>query len=767
MKKLLLTIAALVIFVGQMFAAPVDVVTAKKLGVSYLKNNVLSAKSIADADHVYTLVGENEIPSLYVFNYENGYVIVAADDRAYPILAYSEEGQFDATNIAEGLEYYLGHYGKQIQYAIENDLVAEEEIANQWALLRAEGITSRTRATTVVNPLITTNWNQDNPYNLYAPTASGGPGGRCYAGCVATAMSQVMRFWNWPDQGVGEHSYSTSSYGGTLSANFGETTYDWANMPVSLNNSSQMVQKQAVALLMYHCGIAVDMDYAPDGSGSQTAYVPDAVKSYFKYGEATVMLVRDSYSKTDWEDMLIDHFDRGYPGVYSGIDENDGGGHAFNCDGYDAQRKFHFNWGWNGSGNGFFAIDALNLPWTLGGYHFNDYQRFVANMIPDYIYNTLVPEIETLDVEIENTLMKTGLVTFMVPTESISGDPLTSIERIELMRNGELIETFNNPTPGEVIAYEDEVSDFGAYEYTICGYNNGYKGEELSISVIYGPNCTWKLVCTTSNFQGWNGALLQVQNNEGIVIEEVTMTSSSPVSQKFQMPEGEFSLVWKEPATAVTTMSISLKNSANAQVYNFSGSSTQISGTIFSGNNDCEGCTNPENLTGEYAFQDGHDGALLTWTCGYEPQNFKIYRSLDGIEYEEIAKIENTLREYFDPVDVTNTYFYQVTAFNSFCESTPAITADDKDYVQIEVLAVEENEINARIYPNPTSGIVRIDAESINNVSVFNVVGQKVFEQNINENQYVIDMKQFGNGVFMIRVVTEKGSIIQKVSVID
>ena len=756
MRRFLLTVVALLVFAGQMFAAPVDVATAKKLGVSYLKNNVASAKSITDVEHVYTVSGDNGVPSLYVFNYENGFVIVAADDRAYPILAYSEESIFDVNHLPDGLVYYLGHYSDEIQYAIENDFVAEDEIAEQWELLRTEGVTSSTRMDRVVNPLVTTNWNQDYPYNYYAPAHSYGPGGRCYAGCVATAMSQVMRFWSWPDQGVGEHSYNTSTVGGTLLANFGETTYNWSNMPNTIPSGSP----QAIALLMYHCGVSVDMDFNYNGSGSQTYKVVDAAKEYFKYSPATEILSRELYTKTAWEDILIEQFDHGYPAVYAGTDEQMG--HAFNCDGYDAQRKFHFNWGWSGWCNGFFAIDALN---TMNG-TFNLNQRVIVNMIPDYIYNALVPTVDDFDVEIENAVTKTGVVTFTVPATSMSGDPLTSIEKMELRRNGQIIKTFNNPTPGETLVYEDEVNDFGAYEYSLCGYNNNYVGETSKLTVIYGPNCTWKLVCTTSNFQGWNGGLLQVKNNEGVVVEEATMTSSSPLSEKFQMPEGDFSLVWNQPATAVATMSISLKNSANTQVYNFSGSSSQINGTIYSGDNDCEGCTSPTDLAGEYAYQEGQNGALISWNCAYDPQKYKVYRSNDGVEYQEIATVENTGHQYFD-ASGNGTFYYQVTAYNSYCESTPAMTNDDEDFIVVEVLSVEENSINARLYPNPTSGILRIDAESMKNVSVFNIMGQKLFEENINDNQYVIDMKQFGNGVYMVMIETENGSMMQKISVIE
>ena len=256
MKKLFVLIAALVVFAGQIFAAPVDVNTAKELGVKYLKNNVLSAKDIVDTQLVYTLSSDDEVPYLYVFNHENGFVIVAADDRAYPILGYGE-GVFDVNNIPDGLRYYLGFYGRQIQYAIDNEWTADEEVAAQWELLRKEGVTMKTRMEKSVNPLLSTTWNQDYPYNYYAPSCTSyWLGNHCYAGCVATAMSQVMKFWNWPETGVGEHSYNTSTYpggGAALSANFGETTYNWSIMPNQLGSQANEAA-QAVALLMYHCG---------------------------------------------------------------------------------------------------------------------------------------------------------------------------------------------------------------------------------------------------------------------------------------------------------------------------------------------------------------------------------------------------------------------------------------------------------------------------------------------------------------------------------
>ena len=131
MKKLLLIVAALAVFAGQMLADPIDVNTAKELGAKYLKNNVVSAKDITDVQHVYTLSNDEGVAYLYVFNYDNGFVVMAADDRAYPVLGYGEDDIFDINNIPDGMRYYLGYYGRQIQFAIDNELVADEEVADE------------------------------------------------------------------------------------------------------------------------------------------------------------------------------------------------------------------------------------------------------------------------------------------------------------------------------------------------------------------------------------------------------------------------------------------------------------------------------------------------------------------------------------------------------------------------------------------------------------------------------------------------------------
>ena len=748
MKKLLVIVAALVVFAGQMFAAPVDVETAKNLGAKYLRTNV---------EHVYTLSNEEGVAYLYVFNYDNGFVVMAADDRAYPVLGYGEDGAFDVNNIPEGMRYFLGHYGRQIQYAIDNELVAEVDVTEQWELLRKEGVTTKTRMEKAVSPLLATVWDQGWPYNYYAPACSSyWTNNHCYAGCVATAMSQVMKYWNWPETGVGEHSYSTSSYGGTLSANFGETTYNWSIMPntVSSTNAGGL----AVALLMYHCGIAVDMDYAPDGSGAHTEDVGPALIDHFRYGACAHVDNRDSYTRTAWEDMLIAQLDRGIPFVYAGSDTD--GGHAFNCDGYNSNRYFHFNWGWSGSyNNTYYQIDALNT----GNGHFNSYQRAVFEIVPDYIYNTMVPAIETMEAGVADAITKTVELSWTVPSTSASGEPLTSIQQIVLKRNGEIIQTYNNPQPGSDMTFTDNVAEYGAYEYTLVGTNYDLEGEPFSQAVIVGPSCTWKFVCQTTSFQGWGDAKLLVVSANGTVIKEIQMTSSTPLSEKVRFPEGGFSLQWQAPSTAISSLTITLKDSANQTAYTFSGSSTQLNGTIYSGNNDCPNCTAPTDLAGEY----NNGGVRLTWNCAYAPSKFKIYRSDDEVVYSEIASVDGGLNEYLDIV-TGGTYYYKVTAYGSACESDPALTNDNEDHVVVTVpYSVEENSVKAKLYPNPTTGNLRIEAQDLNTVAVFNLVGQKVYEENINGDECVINMKEFGSGIYMVRINASNGFTTQKVSVIE
>ena len=745
----------LALFVGQLIASPVDVNTARQLSLKYAQGN--ATKKVANLDLAYTQTTESGANALYVFNFEGGYLIMAADDVAQPILAFGEEGCFDANNIPDGLAYYLRHYARQIEYAVNNSMTADPEISEQWEQIRRYGVIRSERSTRGdVAPLISTNWNQDSPFNAYCPTGQGGPGGRAYAGCVATAMSMVMKHWNWPDHGQGSHSYTPSGYA-TQTVDFENAYYQWNNMPNIVNNSNY----QAIAMLMYHCGVAVDMQYGPQGSGAHSQDVPDAIFNYFRYTKSANRLDRDLYTRNEWEEILISNLQEGFPMYYSGAEGNSG--HAFVCCGYrESDRKFYFNWGWSGFNNNYFAIDALN---TYSG-NFNDYQGVIIDMIPDYVYDGLIPAVTDLEVVAENAHSNVGVVSWTNPTTSLDGSTLENIEQVVLLRNDQEIFSQANVTPGEVMTFEDNVSDYDCYTYRIYFMSNGAKGRAAEFRYQYGPTCTWKVVGQTTNFQGWNGGKIQVKNRFGSVLQEVTMTGSTPISQQIAMPEGDVTFTWVAPNTAVTNMTINIKDSSNSSVYTFTGNSNQVPATLYMGNNDCAGCQPPTNLTGEYQWTNEGFGTLLSWDYEGEPQSFKVYRSEDGVDYQMVATVDKTLREYLDIVDAGD-YYYQVTAFRSYCESTPAWVDDETDYIHVEVTSVSENgEAGLNVYPNPANALMSVEAEGLEQVTICNVMGQVVKTQRCNEDGVVINTADIASGIYTITVKTNQGTMTKRFSVI-
>jgi hypothetical protein len=274
------------------------------------------------------------------------------------------------------LQEWLMGYEQQIQYAIDENIEPFEETASEWSTLLSGGAIAP-KSTTAVNPLIQTQWDQSPYYNELCPTNYYVSNEHTVTGCVATAMAQVMKYWNYPAHGSGYHSYQCNF--GTQSANFAGTTYDWSHMPNQLSASSSATQINAIATLMYHCGVSVDMNYgfsSNGGSSASTPNVADALISYFKYDNSTHYVLRTSYSDNNWISLLKTELNAGRPIVYRG--QGAMGGHAFACDGYNSSNNFHFNWGWSGYCDGYYSINNL----TPSAYNFTSNQGAVIGIKP-------------------------------------------------------------------------------------------------------------------------------------------------------------------------------------------------------------------------------------------------------------------------------------------------------------------------------------------------------------------------------------------------
>ena len=310
---------------------------------AYGTSHSAAAMKVAYTKVSATTAGEN---LLHVVNRgdDGGYVVVAGDDAApNVVLGYSTGGTFDYETAPENLRWWLDEYGRQMEYMIENGITASEQA-------------SAPTFDRNVEPMVTTRWNQDAPYNNMCPTLNGL---RTYTGCVATAMAQVMNYHEWPVRGTGSHSYY--DYEGceqTLSANFGETTYRWDLMLDTYDANSSQESQDAVATLMKHCGVSVDMTYMQQASGALSGNAAQALVQYFGYPADVQILSRDYRSYDEWITLIKNEIDAGRPVLFGA--QSTAGGHEFVIDGYNTDGYFHVNWGWGAYLDGYFLIATLD-----------------------------------------------------------------------------------------------------------------------------------------------------------------------------------------------------------------------------------------------------------------------------------------------------------------------------------------------------------------------------------------------------------------------
>jgi len=361
--KRVLFLLSLALLPMMAFAEHVEATRAQKAAKTFLNNNGVKSSQLTDFSR------DAGFSNLYVFATDDSFVVMAADDRVQPILGYSLTCSFGSEDMPDNMRAWLQGYDDEIQAAIDHRVSASPETARQWHDL--ENGVRGPRAVTVVGPLIPTRWNQNKYYNDLCPLVSDGPNGHAYTGCVATAMAQIMKYHNYPSHGIGTHSYSWHDQ--TLSADFGANTYDWEHMNPYYQyyyddngvyqglSTPSAEELTAVATLMYHCGVSVDMNYGGSGTGGSaavTAYVADALKTYFNYSPDIEYKSKENYEEDEWASMLKAELDASRPLQYSG--RSSGGGHSFVCDGYNDANYFHFNWGWSGYCDGYFLLNNLD-----------------------------------------------------------------------------------------------------------------------------------------------------------------------------------------------------------------------------------------------------------------------------------------------------------------------------------------------------------------------------------------------------------------------
>lgn len=380
----------------------------------------------------------------YVFNNDaGGFVIIAGDDAVTPVLGYTSTGSFDAENLPDGLKDLLKSYERQIA------ALGDNYVANQTA--------TRT-AFTGEKLLNTAKWNQMAPFNKYTPN-------NYVTGCVATAGAIVMKHHGYPAKGTGSHSYTWN--GKTWTANF-EHDYDWASMPVKYDGTNDAAF-DGVARLMADLGVAVEMNYAKDGSGSYIGDLVTALQKYYGYSKLSHLMAIEDVGAEAWNGRLREEIDANRPVLYAASDPA-GGGHAFVIDGYKDE-SFSVNWGWGGYCDGFYKIGALN-PESVGkptGDKYNVGQSAVFGMQPSdgtekvsgMGFLTNVGELQMLNMNITDVKKGQNGVIFSAPIGNTGDQPYTGEAAVALMNaKGEMREivssssqTFNNLSRGSYYPY--------------------------------------------------------------------------------------------------------------------------------------------------------------------------------------------------------------------------------------------------------------------------------------------------------------------------
>ena len=680
MKKFYLSLCLIAVCFGSLMAGPVDQQKAQKVGTKFLSTTALSVKNADIQLRLVSTAANRDAVDYYVFNVANveGFVIVAGDDRVRPILAYSTTGQYDPNDVADGFHYTLDGFRNEIEYVRENNLIATPDIVAEWNNVTKNGNLSRGhRAQAVVGPLCQTIWNQNYPWNSQCPPCVDtlGNGGHVFAGCAATAMGQVMKFWDWPAVGNGSHSYNPDGFD-QQTANFGQTEYHFEMMPLAIDSTSSEEEIYHVAQLLYHLGIALDMQYSAVGSGANALSVYTAFQSYFRYNRdfpqvnAGDLIPGYGYTNEEWAQMLKDGgLDEHLPIFYTGSDDGGAGGHAFVCDGYDENDYFHFNWGWSGRDDAWCPIGALHTT----RYDFNQTNMFLGHIVtqndeyysrPDSVLNMKVVELPTFD----------GVrLNWTNPSTDLDGNALTDITSVTIRRNFEVIAVLTDAEVGAGMMYEDTDLEPGLYEYSIYVTNAAGISRTTYRTILVGEKCNIVFQLHDNGGDGWMGASISIADEDYNRLAVVTMTQGSALAIDLPMLRGNLRFIW---------------NHGWYHAYEEYDTDGECSFTVL-------------NANGETIYTSSalEDGVLFT----YDPC------SVDAVE--------------------------ETTTDNG-----------------------------VSIYPNPTYGLLNIEGQGSMHITVMNVLGQTL-QETCSEGNATLDLSCFDSGIYLVRVETEKGAFVQKVTV--
>jgi hypothetical protein len=768
-------------------AKPVTPTTAKNIALSWYKH--ASSKVPQTVTLAYTETSSTGEALYYAFNVNtnDGWVIVSADDAAHPIIGYSTEKQFKVPEAHTSIGYWMYKRKQEIEHIKAGSFKATDDITREWtgnfssnntnASERINNVNSVASTSVVVGPLVQSDWNQSPYYNADCPGSAGNAGNSgAVTGCVATTMAQIMRYWSYPAHGIGSSSYcDCTSNGmkdnnGTLTANYGATTYDWSAMPLNdANITSTVSTYSAVAQLMYQCGVSVNMNYDPNGSGAwvlaadaggstnavtspcaQNSYVtyfgynPTTIKGYQRGDTSTGA----NYSYTQWLNLIETDLNAGRPVQYVGNDPSQGG-HTWVCDGYESNNYVHMNWGWAGSDDGYFNIN--NLLTTNGNFNPTSDQEILVGIEPPASVDAGISGISGA-----SGVMCTSTFTPVVTVQNFGVNTLT-------------VTTINYKL------------DAGATQtYTWTGSLTTGQTATVSLPAITTTAGTHTFVSATSVP---NHTVDANQSNDTTIVTFIngSVGSALPLSQNFEasssLPAGwSATNVSGDPNwNVVTTTSYSMGANCIA-IDNFDGNTV---GTASA----CIGetawfYTGAYNLSSTmsysmsfdvaYALLSGYFDSLAVYAstnCGSTWT--KVYQKGGSVLSTTTTTNENTA---WVPATTASNWRTEGINLNSYAGYSSVefgfknisgygewIYVDNININSIATTGMNSiaNGNGINLYPNPAHDNIFINTdENTSSISVTDIIGQTVVaEQRVNaEGVKIIDISSLANGVYLVKV---------------
>ena len=409
MKRGILFLLSLFLIASTTSAKRINEETARKIAIEFLtsKRHINTDVKICNPYISTRSVGDEA--GYFIFNSTDGkgFAIVTAEDILPEIVGYSATGYIDSQSMSDALKLFLDSYSQYV-----------EDIRNGNAVARDYSATRSSTLPTEVEPIVKTQWNQPAPFNKYCPDD-------CPAGCVAVAMGQIMNYHKWPNVGTGA-SFTTYN-GKAISVDFSKSEYRWDLMK---NTTKELKEDEeaadAVAKLLFDCGIGLKMNYSKNGSGAFDKDVALALFNFFGYKHTTLVYDSPDYysSKEEWIEKMKQEIVDGRPIYYSASSPKGGGqdaaGHAFVISGYDEKDMVHVNWGWGGKDDGYYDIFRLDP----GAYAFTDGQTAIYGIVPntdgidgDYLPLPAIAPIETDATELASS--GTGYESFNISVGKI------------------------------------------------------------------------------------------------------------------------------------------------------------------------------------------------------------------------------------------------------------------------------------------------------------------------------------------------------------